>query len=134
MKKLLALTMHIQNWRFISKFNSRSPLQILNGLISLKTTIAYFAFTQSYENAAAERINCILKNELYLDQCFFDTEKAKLATKSAIKLYNNKILHLFLGNKPPITVFESTINKCLTCSHILGQDMLTKRHNKTTTN
>ena len=63
-----------------------------------------------YENAVAERVNGILKDEFYLDQCFFDTEKAKLATKSAIKLYNNKRLHLSLGYKTPNEVFVANIN------------------------
>lgn len=59
-----------------------------------------------YENAVAERVNGILKDEFYLDQCFFSTSFAKKATKSAIKLYNNKRLHLSLGYKTPNTVFE----------------------------
>jgi len=39
---------------------------------------------------------------------FFNTKHAKLAVKSAIKLYNNnKRLHLSLGYKTPNMVFES---------------------------
>ena len=60
-----------------------------------------------YENAVAERVNGILKDEFYLDQCFFSTTFAKKATKSAIKLYNNKRLHLSLGYKTPNMVFEN---------------------------
>lgn len=37
-----------------------------------------------YENAMAERVNGILKDEFYLDQCFFGTEHAKLAAKNAV--------------------------------------------------
>jgi len=58
-----------------------------------------------YENAVAERVNGILKDEFYLDQCFFSTAHAKRATKNAIKLYNNKRLHLSLGYKTPNSVF-----------------------------
>lgn len=58
-----------------------------------------------YENAVAERVNGILKDEFYLDQCFFSTMHAKRATKNAIKLYNNKRLHLSLGYKTPNSVF-----------------------------
>lgn len=54
-----------------------------------------------YENALAERVNGILKDEFYLDQCFFSNEHAKRATKNAVKLYNNKRLHLSLGYKTP---------------------------------
>lgn len=59
-----------------------------------------------YENAIAERVNGILKDEFYLDQCFFSTAHAKKATKSAIKVYNNKRLHLSLKYKTPNTVFN----------------------------
>jgi len=60
-----------------------------------------------YENAVAERVNGILKDEFYLDQCFFSTSHAKRATKNAIKLYNNKRLHLSLGYKTPNSVFQN---------------------------
>ena len=45
--------MYIQNRRDSSKFKGCSPLQNRNGLISLKSAIAYFAYTQRY--AKAER-------------------------------------------------------------------------------
>jgi transposase InsO family protein len=60
-----------------------------------------------YENAVAERVNGILKDEFYLDQCFFSTLYAKRAAKNAIKIYNNKRLHLSLGYKTPNTVYKN---------------------------
>ena len=60
-----------------------------------------------YENAVAERVNGILKDEFYLDQCFFSTIHAKRATKSAIKIYNNKRLHVSLRYKTPNMVFNN---------------------------
>jgi putative transposase len=54
-----------------------------------------------YENAMAERVNVILKDEFYLDQTFTTVNHAKRATKNAIKLYNNKRLHLSLDYKTP---------------------------------
>lgn len=60
-----------------------------------------------YENAIAERVNGILKDEFYLDQCFFSTLHAKRATKSAIKIYNNKRLHVSLRYKTPNDVFKN---------------------------
>jgi len=42
----LSSTMYIQNRRDSSKFNGCSPLQNCNGLIGLKSAIAYFAYTQ----------------------------------------------------------------------------------------
>jgi transposase InsO family protein len=43
-----------------------------------------------YENAVAERVNGILKDEFFLDQIFFNMDHAKKATKNAIDIYNNK--------------------------------------------
>lgn len=54
-----------------------------------------------YENAMAERVNGILKDEFYLDQTFASVDQAKEATKNAIKLYNNKRLHLSLDFRTP---------------------------------
>jgi len=81
--------------------------QYVDELKKHKVRISMTEENHCYENAVAERVNGILKDEFYLDQCFFDTEKAKLATKSAIKLYNNKRLHLSLGYKTPNMVFGS---------------------------
>ena len=60
-----------------------------------------------YENAVAERVNGILKDEFYLDQVFYDLKNAKIAIKNAIKLYNIKRLHLSLNNKTPDYVYKS---------------------------
>lgn len=81
--------------------------QYVNELKKHKVEISMTEENHCYENAVAERVNGILKDEFYLDQCFFSTEKAKVATKSAIKLYNNKRLHLSLGYKTPNMVFEN---------------------------
>lgn len=81
--------------------------QYVNKLKKKKIKISMTEENHCYENAVAERVNGILKDEFYLDQCFFSTEKAKIATKSAIKLYNNKRLHLSLGYKTPNMVFKN---------------------------
>lgn len=59
-----------------------------------------------YENAMAERVNGILKDEFYLDQTFTSVVHAKKATKNAIKLYNSKRLHLSLDYKTPNLVHQ----------------------------
>lgn len=59
-----------------------------------------------YENAMAERVNGILKDEFYLDQTFTDVAHAKRAAKSAIKLYNEVRLHLSLDFKTPNMVYK----------------------------
>ena len=60
-----------------------------------------------YENAIAERVNGILKDEFYLDQCFFSVGHACLATKNAVNIYNSKRLHLSLEYKTPNMVFQN---------------------------
>ena len=60
-----------------------------------------------YENAIAERVNGILKDEFYLDQTFFDVSHAQIAAKNAIKLYNEVRLHLSLNFKTPENVYKS---------------------------
>jgi len=60
-----------------------------------------------YENAMAERVNGILKDEFYLDQTFTSVIHAKKATKNAVKLYNSKRLHLSLDYKTPNYVHQN---------------------------
>jgi len=61
-----------------------------------------------YENAMAERVNGILKDEFYLDQTFMNVAHAKSATKNAINLYNEIRLHLSLDFKTPNMVYKLT--------------------------
>jgi transposase InsO family protein len=60
-----------------------------------------------YENALAERVNGILKDEFYMDQTFTNMAHAKRAAKSAIKLYNEIRLHLSLDFKTPNMVYNN---------------------------
>lgn len=59
-----------------------------------------------YENAVAERVNGILKDEFFLDQIFFNMEHARKATKNAIEIYNDKRIHLSLQFKTPNQVYN----------------------------
>jgi transposase InsO family protein len=59
-----------------------------------------------YENAMAERVNGILKDEFYLDQTFDNVSQAKRAAKNAINLYNEIRLHLSLDYKTPNMVYK----------------------------
>lgn len=61
-----------------------------------------------YENALAERVNGILKDEFYLDQIFTNVAHAKRAAKNAIKLYNEVRLHLSLDYRIPNMVYKLT--------------------------
>ncbi len=71
-----------------------------------KISISMTEENHCYENAVAERVNGILKDEFYLDQCFFSTDHATMATKNAIDIYNSKRLHLSLGYKTPNMAFK----------------------------
>ncbi|QCE40055.1 integrase core domain-containing protein [Psychroserpens sp. NJDZ02] len=59
-----------------------------------------------YENAMAERVNGILKDEFYLDQTFDNVSHAKRAAKNAINLYNEVRLHLSLDYKTLNMVYK----------------------------
>jgi putative transposase len=56
------------------------------------------------ENALAERMNGILKNEYALDQEFQSREQARRASGQAIHLYNTRRLHGALGYQIPEVV------------------------------
>lgn len=57
-----------------------------------------------YENAVAERVNGILKDEFYLDTTFNSFEQALCATASGIKNYNDKRPHFSLDLRTPSQV------------------------------
>ena len=79
-----------------------------NELKLKKIAISMTEENHCYENALAERVNGILKDEFYLDQTFASVEDAKRAPKNAIKLYNSKRLHLSLDYKIPNNVHQNT--------------------------
>ncbi len=76
--------------------------QYVNELKKRNVCISMTEENHCYENAIAERVNDILKDEFYLDQCSFNTRFASIATKNVIDIYNNKRLHISLGYKTPI--------------------------------
>ena len=53
------------------------------------------------ENAVAERVNGIIKNELLLGMSFFSIEEVRKALKVAIDFYNNERPHMSLDWKTP---------------------------------
>ncbi len=57
-----------------------------------------------YENAMAERVNGILKQEYEMDSCFRTKEQARLAFDQAVWLYNHRRPHLSLGYRFPEAV------------------------------
>ena len=62
------------------------------------------AIGNCYENAMAERVNGILKNEYGLDDLFVDDRHAQTAVQEAIYLYNYERPHLSLLKAKPAQV------------------------------
>jgi transposase InsO family protein len=59
-----------------------------------------------YENAMAERVNGILKQEYELDRTFRTKAQAKRAFEQAVALYNHRRPHLSLGYHTPVDVHQ----------------------------
>lgn len=59
-----------------------------------------------YENAVAERVNGILKDEYNLDETFSSKKLAVMATHEAIEIYNNERPHLSLDLMIPQQVYQ----------------------------
>ena len=78
-----------------------------NILIKNNIKISMTEDNHCYENALAERVNGILKDEFYLDQTFDSLPHAKRAAKNAINLYNQIRLHLSLNFNTPETVYKN---------------------------
>jgi transposase InsO family protein len=54
-----------------------------------------------YENALAERVNGILKQEYYIGSCFRNKNQAEEAVKQAVYLYNTRRPHKSLDYETP---------------------------------
>jgi len=84
--------------------------QYVKELEKKKMLISMTEENHCYENAVAERVNGILKGEFYLDECFTNVEHAKRAVINAIKIYNQKRMHLSLNFKTPNMVHNFNLN------------------------
>ena len=80
--------------------------QYVEQLQKHKIQISMTEENHCYENALAERVNGILKDEFYLDQNFSNLDLARKASHNAIRIYNTKRLHLSLNYKTPEEVFK----------------------------
>jgi putative transposase len=80
--------------------------QYVEQLQKHKIQISMTEENHCYENALAERVNGILKDEFYLDQNFPSLELARKVSHNAIRIYNTKRLHLSLNYKTPEEVFK----------------------------
>ena len=59
-----------------------------------------------YENAMAERVNGILKQEYWLGSCFRTKAQALAAVDEAVRLYNTRRPHRSLKNKTPEEIHQ----------------------------
>ena len=79
-----------------------------------------------YENAVAERINGILKDEFSLNETFLSTAAARRAAREAITIYNHERPHLSLAFKKPEEVYYN--DDCIKIPHKndldLGRDLV----------
>jgi len=74
-----------------------------------------------YENAVAERVNGILKDEFFLNQTFPSKRLAMKATEQAIAIYNEARPHLSLNMKTPAQkYFENKNNSTKKIFHPRG--------------
>ncbi len=62
-----------------------------------------------YENAMAERVNGILKQEYELDQDFRSKTQARKAFEQAVYLYNHRRPHLSLNYQVPEQVHRQAV-------------------------
>lgn len=76
-------------------------------LKSLGIKISMSEQANPYDNAVAERVNGILKQEFMLDKVFPDTKTARNAVREAIKIYNENRPHMSLGYKTPEQVYNA---------------------------
>jgi putative transposase len=60
-----------------------------------------------YENAMAERVNGILKDEFNLDRTFSNLEQARKSTIQAIKTYNTRRPHMSIEMKKPAELYAA---------------------------
>ncbi len=75
-------------------------------LLANKVSISMAEVGNPYENAVAERVNGILKDEFFLDQVFPSERLATKATREAIRIYNCLRPHLSLKMQTPSRVYE----------------------------
>jgi len=82
--------------------------EYVNMLKSKGLSISMTEENHCYENAVAERVNGILKDEFYLDQTFRTKAQAEETFYQAVYVYNYMRPHLSLCYKCPAEVHKQT--------------------------
>ena len=86
------------------QYCSKAYTDILKGA-KIKSSMGQAGYC--YDNAMAERINGILKNEYLLNETFTNTMEAYKATKHAVEQYNQARPHWSLGLMKPSEVHKN---------------------------
>ena len=81
----------------------------INELLKNKCQISMTQDGSPYENAVAERINGILKDEFYCDEKFDSFEQAKRHIEQSIMIYNTKRPHLSCSMLTPTQMHRQDI-------------------------
>jgi len=115
---LKALEMAIRNLPKDARFIHHSDRGIqycchayVDRLGAAKAQISMTEEDHVYENALAERVNGILKQEFRLWRKFSSVEDARRAVKEAVEIYNEERLHMSLGYCTPEEVFSAGVGR-----------------------
>jgi len=116
--KALKMAVKMRNTRNPLLHHSDRGLQYCSSLYQdeLRACVITPSMTDGYDcyqNALAERVNGILKQEFLLETCSTGRELSRLI-KESIDVYNNKRPHLSLNMKTPTFVHEKTCEASLT--------------------
>lgn len=94
-----------KHWKGLTHHSDRGIQYCSNAYVKALTEsgiqISMAEAGNCYENALAERVNGILKNEFNLDATFVDLKHAQRAVNQAIQIYNTERPHMSLGMKKP---------------------------------
>lgn len=81
----------------------------IDELLSNKCQISTTQDGSPYDNAVAERINGILKDEFYCDEIFDSFEQAKKQVEQSIMIYNTKRPHLSCSMLTPAQMHQQNL-------------------------
>lgn len=82
-------------------------LDYVTALSSAGVRISMTQENHCYENAKAERLNGILKQEYGLGECFGSKAEGLAAVSEAVELYNHRRPHEALGYATPMSVHQA---------------------------
>ena len=85
------------------QYSSRAMIQLAQGH---RLRLSMTEDDHVYENAVAERVNGILKDEFLLGETLASKAVARKQVREAIEIYNNERPHTSLGNAMPSVKYQ----------------------------